>query len=61
MLIPSYLMAYFNDKMVYVVPTLAAGLIVANVIGRGETQKKRVDENGDNEDDGTTFGDSGGE
>lgn len=44
-LIPSYLAAYMTDKMVWVVPTLAASSFFAATIGLKEEQiRRRVDE-----------------
>lgn len=55
---PSYAMAYLTDKMVYVVPTLAAGLIVANMIGTEGAQERRVDEENEGGEDSETNSDS---
>ena len=52
-LIPSYLAAYLTDKMVWVVPTLAASSFFAATIGlKEESLRRRVDEDDaeDNED-----------
>lgn len=54
---PSYAAAYLTDKMVYVVPTLAAGLIVANMIGKEGAQEKRVDEDNEGGEDSITTND----
>jgi len=44
-LVPSYLAAYMTDKMVWVVPTLAASSFFAASIGLKEEQiRRRVDE-----------------
>ncbi|MCB1471331.1 MAG: hypothetical protein H6878_05050 [Rhodobiaceae bacterium] len=52
-LIPSYSAAYFTDKMVWVVPTLAAaGFFAANIKIAEETTIRRVDEDGDTDDEG---------
>ena len=48
-LVPSYSVAYLTDKMVYVVPTLAAALVVVSSIHDSSTKKRgsaRVDEDG---------------
>lgn len=45
-LVPSYLAAYLTDKMVWVVPTLAASSFFAATIGLSNEQTQhRVDEN----------------
>ena len=49
LLVPSYSVAYLTDKMVYVVPTLAAALVVVSSIRDSSTKKRgsaRVDEDG---------------
>lgn len=53
-LIPSYSAAYLTDKMVYVVPTLAAASFFAATLNLQQSQtSRRVDEdNEDSEDDG---------
>ena len=44
-LVPSYLAAYMTDKMVWVVPTLAASSFFAATIGLKDEQiRRRVDE-----------------
>ena len=48
-LIPTYITAYLTNKMVYVVPMLAAAGFVAASVGSENTQK-RIDE--DDADDG---------
>ncbi|SMX41913.1 hypothetical protein [Actibacterium lipolyticum] len=49
-LIPSYLAAYLTDKMVYVVPTLAAaGMFAATVEKRD--MNRLLDEDGEGNDD----------
>jgi hypothetical protein len=48
-LVPSYSVAYLTDKMVYVVPTLAAAPVVASSIENSPSKKRgsaRVDEEG---------------
>jgi hypothetical protein len=54
-LIPSYSVAFFTDKMVWVVPTLAAASFFAGTIDIANgTIRRRVDEDQDTEtDDGT--------
>lgn len=42
-LIPSYLMAYLTDKMVWVIPTLVASGIVAANIDKKEKISEKVD------------------
>ena len=51
-LIPTYLTAYLTNKMVYVVPMLAAAGFVAASVGSENTQK-RIDGDKDDADDGT--------
>lgn len=47
-LIPSYSAAYLTDKMVYVVPTMAAASFLAASINlQNEKTARRVDEDGD--------------
>jgi hypothetical protein len=47
-LIPSYTAAYLTDKMVWVVPTLAAASFFAGTISLSEQSiRRRVDEDGD--------------
>lgn len=47
-LIPSYSVAYLTDKMVYVVPTLAAAsFFAASLSLQNEKTARRVDEDGD--------------
>ncbi|WP_421702042.1 hypothetical protein [Aliiroseovarius sp.] len=49
-LIPSYLAAYLTDKMVWVVPTLAASSFFAATIGLEATAlRRRVDEDGESD------------
>ncbi|MDA7430350.1 hypothetical protein PGB28_17960 [Primorskyibacter aestuariivivens] len=44
-LVPSYLAAYLTEKMVWVVPTLAASSFFAATIGMDETAlRRRIDE-----------------
>ena len=53
-LIPTYLVAYFTDKMVYTIPMLAAASFVAASLRKEEIQRK-VEEDGyrkDGKDDG---------
>ena len=52
MLIPTYLVAYTTDKMVYVVPMLAAASFVAASVGSDNTQK-RIDGDKEDADNGT--------
>ncbi|PCH45885.1 MAG: hypothetical protein COC23_05205 [Hyphomicrobiales bacterium] len=50
-LVPSYLAAYLTDKMVYVVPTLAAAsFFAASLTLPIEQTSRRVDEDGDTTD-----------
>ena len=44
-LVPTYIIAYFTDKMVYVIPMLAASSFVAASIGGNSNKStRRVDE-----------------
>ena len=43
-LVPSYTAVYLTDKMVYVVPTLAAGFFAANVDLVAKKTIRRVDD-----------------
>lgn len=55
-LVPSYSAAYLSDKMVWVVPTLAASSFFAATIGvRDEYSQKRVDEDHQDQDAGDHF------
>ena len=46
-LVPSYMMAYLTDKMVYVVPTLAAASFIAATLNiANEDSTVRIDEDG---------------
>lgn len=52
-LIPSYLVAFLTDKMVYVVPTLAAASFLAATLKFDENQNtRRVDEDDSGDGDG---------
>lgn len=51
-LVPTYLAAFITDKMVYVVPTLAAVSFFASTIDLKEKDLRRqVDEDGDDSED----------
>ena len=50
-LVPTYITAYLTDKMVYVIPMLAAASFVAASLS-GKTSR-RVEEDGFRKDDGT--------
>jgi|TARA_B110000977_G_scaffold1976_1_gene2747 hypothetical protein len=50
-LVPTYITAYITDKMIYVIPMLAAVSFIAASIGSNKTIR-RVDEDGF-KDDGT--------
>lgn len=51
-LVPSYSAAWLTDKMVYVVPTLAAaGIIAAQISFESDTQR-RTDDDGDGDSEG---------
>lgn len=46
-LVPSYLIAYLTEKMVYVVPMVAATLVVSAALApTGSQRASRVDEDG---------------
>ena len=51
-LIPTYITAYLTNKMVYVVPMLAAASFVAARVGSDNTQK-RIDGDKEDADNGT--------
>ena len=50
---PSYVAAYLTGEMVWVVPTLVGGGLLASAVGSSERTATRVDEDngGDQEDD----------
>ena len=50
-LIPTYITAYLTDKMIYVIPMLAAASFIAASIGN-EKLERRVEEDGYKKDDG---------
>ena len=51
-LVPTYITAYLTDKMIYVIPMLAASsFIAASVVGDKST--RRVEEDGYKKDDGS--------
>ncbi len=50
-LVPTYITAYLTDKMVYVIPMLAAASFVAASID-GQKVERRVEEDGFKKDDG---------
>ena len=52
-LVPSYVAAYLTGEMVWVVPTLVGGGLLASAVGSSERTATRVDEDngGDQEDD----------
>ena len=51
-LIPTYITAYLTDKMVYVIPMLAAASFIAASIAQTKTTR-RVEEDGYRKDDGS--------
>ena len=51
-LVPTYITAYLTDKMVYVIPMLAAASFVAASISPSNLNR-RVEEDGYRKDDGT--------
>ena len=51
-LIPTYITAYLTNKMVYVVPMLAAASFVAASVGSDNSQK-RIDGDKEDADNGT--------
>ena len=51
-LVPTYIVAYLTNKMVYVVPMLAAASFVAASVGSDNTQK-RIDGDKEDADNGT--------
>lgn len=50
-LVPTYITAYITDKMVYVIPMLAAASFVAASID-GQKLERKVEEDGFKKDDG---------
>ena len=50
-LLPTYLVAYITDKMVYTIPMLAAASFVAASLKKEDIQRK-VEEDGFRKDDG---------
>ena len=53
-LIPTYITAYLTDKMVYVIPMLAAASFVAASLTSSSNIERRVEEDGyKGKDDGT--------
>jgi small neutral amino acid transporter SnatA (MarC family) len=53
-LLPTYITAYFTDKMVYVIPMLAAASFVAVSLSSSPNIERRVEEDGFKaKDDGT--------
>jgi len=51
-LVPTYITAYLTDKMIYVIPMLAAASFVAASV-LGDKSTRRVEEDGYKKDDGT--------
>jgi hypothetical protein len=51
-LLPTYITAYYTDKMIYVIPMLAAASFVAASV-LGDKSTRRVEEDGYKKDDGT--------
>ena len=51
-LVPTYLTAYLTDKMVYVIPMLAAASFVAASLTSSSNTERRVEEDGWKKDDG---------
>ncbi len=51
-LVPTYITAYLTDKMVYVIPMLAAASFVAASLSPSR-DSRRVEEDGYRKDDGT--------
>ena len=50
--IPSYAVAFYTEKVVYVVPTIAMMMMIANSVEHGTTSNRnRVDEDNGNVDD----------
>ena len=45
-LVPTYITAYYTDKMVYVIPMLAAASFVAASISSSPNTDRRVEEDG---------------
>ena len=54
-LLPTYITAYLTDKMVYVIPMLAAASFVAASLTSSPNTERRVEEDGyKSKDDGTS-------
>ncbi len=51
-LLPTYIVAYFTDKMIYVIPMLAACSFIAASLSPASV-RSRVEEDGYRKDDGT--------
>lgn len=43
-LVPTYLVAYYTEKMVYVIPMLAAVTLIATSLFQDSNSKRRVEE-----------------
>ena len=52
-LVPTYITAYLTDKMVYVIPMLAAASFIAASIS-GDKLERRVEEDGFRKDDASS-------
>ena len=50
-LVPTYITAYLTDKMIYVIPMLAAASFIAASLDSGKIER-RVEEDGFKKDDG---------
>lgn len=51
-LVPTYLTAYLTDKMIYVIPMLAATSFIAMSLTSSPNTERRVEEDGWKKDDG---------
>ena len=52
-LLPTYITAFLTDKMIYVIPMLAAASFIASSIG-GSKHQHRVEEDGFKKDDASS-------
>ena len=60
--IPAYLVAFLTEKIIYVVPTIAMMLMIANSVETGNSSNRnRIEEDGAVEDDGSSDGLNAGE
>ena len=60
--IPSYLVAYLSEKIIFVVPTIAMAMMIANAVEMGSySNRNRIDDDGSSVDKaGDSFEDADG-